>query len=285
MAEIAVGIDVGGTFTDLVLFDGAGRIQLGKVPSTPHNQAQGIMQGLHATVGDLRGLHRVAHGTTVSTNALLQGEGGPVALVTTSGFRDTLEIGRTRRMLPSLYDPSFVRPRPLVPRPLRFEVPERLLADGSILTPLDENAVAAVAGAIGTSAPAVAVCFLHSWVDARHERRAAEILRAALPGSYISMSAEVIPEFREYERFSTTVINALLLPIMDRYLATLDRAILEAGCKCALFTMSSAGGTLDIATVRRLPVRTILSGPAGGVVGALWIAKAAGLDRFITCDM
>ncbi len=285
MPEQLVGIDVGGTFTDLVLLGGDGRVTLGKVPSTPADQSTGIMDGLRATVPDLRRLRRVAHGTTVSTNALLQGKGGPVALVTTSGFRDTLEIGRTRRMVPSVYDPGFVRPPPLVPRPLRFEVAERLTGGGEVLTPLDEDAVADAARGIDGSARAVAVCFLHSWVDPRHERRAAAILRSRLPGTHVTTSAEVISEFREYERFSTAVINAFLLPVMDRYLAGLDRALAEAGCGGRLVTMSSGGGTLDIETVRRLPVRTILSGPAGGVAGALWVARAAGLDRFITCDM
>ena len=285
MTDQVVGIDVGGTFTDLVLRGPGGGIALGKVPSTPANQSIGIMAGLHATVPDMRQLRRVAHGTTVSTNALLQGKGGPVALVTTMGFGDTLEIGRTRRMLPSAYDPSFVRPSPLVPRPLRFEVSERLASDGVVLTALDEARVAAVARRIDGDASAVAVCFLHSWVSAAHEQRAAAILRAVLPDVHVTASADVIPEFREYERFSTTVINAFLLPVMDQYLADLDQALIAANCGGRLFTMSSAGGTLDIATVRRLPVRTILSGPAGGVAGALCVAGAAQLDRFITYDM
>src|SRR6185369_10597143 len=173
MAEQVVGIDVGGTFTDLVLLNADGRITLGKVPSTPSDQSVGIMTGLRGTVRELPALKRVAHGTTVSTNALLQGIGGPVALVTTAGFGDAIEIGRTRRMLPSVYDPSFVRPPPLVPRPWRFEVPERLAADGTTLVPLDEAAVLEAAVHIKGHARAVAVCFLHSWVDGRHERRAA----------------------------------------------------------------------------------------------------------------
>jgi N-methylhydantoinase A len=285
MLDRVVGIDVGGTFTDLVLRNEDGSITLGKVPSTPADQSVGIMNGLRATVPHIPTLKRVAHGTTVSTNALLQGIGGPVALVTTAGFGDAIEIGRTRRMLPSVYDPSFVRPPPLVPRPWRFEVPERLAADGTTLVPLDEAAVLEAAVHIKGHARAVAVCFLHSWVDGRHERRAAELLRAVLPGVHVTTSSDVVPEFREYERFSTAVINAFLLPVMDRYLAGLDRALAEAGCGGRLTTMSSAGGTLDIRTVRRLPVRTILSGPAGGVAGALWVANAARLDRFITCDM
>ncbi len=280
-----VGIDIGGTFTDLVLLDEGGRLTLGKVPSTPEDQAIGIMTGLRAAIPDMHRLSRIAHGTTVSTNAMLQGTGGPAGLVTTLGFGDALEIGRTRRMLPSAYDPSFVRPAPLVPRPLRREVAERLDADGSELVPLDEDAVRRAASGFGGAVRAVAVCFLHSWRNATHEQRAAEILRSVLPDMHVTCSAEVIPEFREYERFSTTVINAVLLPVMDRYLASLDRALSQEGCAGKLMTMSSGGGVLDTATVRRLPVRTILSGPAGGVAGAMWIADAACIERFITCDM
>jgi N-methylhydantoinase A len=285
MADLAVGIDVGGTFTDLVLLDEDGRLRLGKLPSTPANQAVGIMAGLNAIATRLHKLRRIAHGTTVSTNALLQGTGGPVGLVTTQGFGDALEIGRTRRMLPSLYDPSFVRPAPLVPRPLRCEVAERRDAAGAVLVPLDEAAVARAARRFSEHVRAIAVCFLHSWVDPTHEERAAAILRKALPNMHVTTSAAVIPEFREYERFSTTVINAFLLPVMDDYLKSLDGALNQEGCAGKLMTMTSAGGVLDTATVRRLPVRTILSGPAGGVAGALWVANAAGIDRFITCDM
>jgi N-methylhydantoinase A len=285
MSDLVVGVDVGGTFTDLVLLDESGGLTLGKVPSTPEDQAFGIMAGLRATVADLQLLTRIAHGTTVSTNALLQGIGGPVGLVTTAGFGDALEIGRTRRMLPSVYDPSFVRPAPLVPRPLRCEVAGRLEADGCELVPLDEKAVLRAAERLAGQVRAIAVCFLHSWVDAKHEKRAAETLRNLLPNVHVTTSAEVIPEFREYERFSTTVVNAFLLPVMDRYLASLDGALREEGCAGKLMTMTSGGGVLDIATVRRLPVRTILSGPAGGVAGALWVANAAGIERFITCDM
>jgi N-methylhydantoinase A len=285
MSDLVVGIDVGGTFTDLVVLDQDGELTLGKVPSTPEDQAFGIMAGLRATVAELRHLARIAHGTTVSTNALLQGIGGPVGLITTQGFGDALEIGRTRRMLPSVYDPSFVRPAPLVPRPLRCEIAGRRDADGSELVPLDEQAVRQAAERLDGQVRAIAVCFLHSWIDARHERRAADILRRLLPKVHVTTSAEVIPEFREYERFSTTVINAFLLPVMDRYLESLDGALHQEGCAGKLMTMTSGGGVLDTATVRRLPVRTILSGPAGGVAGAVWVANAAGIDRFITCDM
>jgi N-methylhydantoinase A len=236
---MTLGIDVGGTFTDLVLLDEQGGLSLGKVPSTPSDQAVGIMAGLRALAPEPRRLLRIAHGTTVSTNAMLQGTGGPVGLMTTPGFRDALEIGRTRRMLPSLYDPAFVRPPPMVPRPLRCEVPERLNADGSALIPLDVGAVRRVAAQLAGHVRAIAVCFLHSWNNDAHERRAEQVLRAALPDVYLTISADVIPEFREYERFSTTAINAFLLPVMDRYLASLDGALQREGCAGKLMSSDS----------------------------------------------
>ncbi|MCG8548038.1 MAG: hydantoinase/oxoprolinase family protein [Alphaproteobacteria bacterium] len=282
-----VGIDVGGTFTDFVLYNAAAEsISVTKVPSTPANQAVGVLQGLNEIVTDLGALVRIDHGTTVSTNAVLERAGARVGLVTGRGFRDVLEIGRTRRMLPSVYDPQFVRPAPLVPRPLRFEVPERVDKDGVVLTPLDRRAVERVAKKLAHSKiEAVAVCFLHSFAHADHERDAAALIAALLPNVKVTASSDVVAEFREYERFSTAVINAYLLPVMERYLSDLEARLSGAGCGARVYTMSSVGGTMDLDTARTLPVRTILSGPAGGVAGAMWVASAAGIDNFITCDM
>jgi N-methylhydantoinase A len=282
-----VGIDVGGTFTDVVLFDMAtGALSIAKVPSTVANQAIGVMAAIRAVQDDLRRIERVAHGTTVSTNALLQGRVSKVALLTTEGFRDAIEIGRTRRMLPSLYDPTFVRPAPLVPRPLRFEVRERLGAGGRVLTALDPASLdAAIEALAGTGTDAVAVCFLHAYANDAHERQAANAIRKAQPELAVATSSQVVPEFREYERFSTTVINASLMPIMGRYISALDESLSAAGCGNRLVTMSSSGGTMEGAAACQLPVRTILSGPAGGVAGSLWIADTIGLKDFITCDM
>ena len=287
MANLIAGVDVGGTFTDIVLFDAErGELIVGKVPSTPANQSQGVLNGLQSVLPSLDRLGKLVHGTTVATNTMLQGNGAVVALVTSAGFRDVLEIGRTRRMLPSLYDTTFRRPPPLVPRPLRLEIAERLAADGAVLTPLDEAGLAGVADVIREArAEAVAVCFLHSYIDAAHELRAKALLQGMLPGVWITTSAEVVPEFREYERFSTTVINAYLLPIMDRYMAALSSVLSTHGYGGNVYTMSSGGGIMDLDTARSIPVRTILSGPAGGVTGALWIAQAAGLANVITCDM
>lgn len=286
-ARPIAGVDVGGTFTDVVLFEpDSGALRVHKVPSTPADQSKGVVAGLEQVLPDLTGLSRLDHGTTVSTNALLEGNGATVALITTAGFRDTLEIGRTRRMLPSVYDPTFVRPPPLVPRPLRFEVAERLDKDGAVLVPLDDAAVETLARSLRRrGVEALAVCFLHAYANPDHERRALDALRRAAPQIAITASHLVVPEFREYERFSTTVINAYLLPIMVRYLSTLGAALASRHYGGAVYTMASNGGTMDLETAQRLPIRTILSGPVGGVTGALWIAAAAKVTDFVTCDM
>ena len=286
-ARLIAGVDVGGTFTDIALFESAtGALTVTKVPSTPANQSDGVINGLERMLERLDMLDRLVHGTTVSTNAMLQRSGATTAILTSAGFGDVLEIGRTRRMLASLYDPKFVRPPPLVPRPRRFEVAERCAADGSVLLPLDEQQLAEIGEHIRASgAQAVAVCFLHSWADPSNERRARDLLRIQLPDIWFTTSSEVVPEFREYERFSTTVINAYLLPVIDRYVKALATRLHSAGYHNPVLTMSSAGGVMDLDTARTLPVRTILSGPAGGVAGATWVASAVGLDDFITCDM
>ena len=284
---LVAGVDVGGTFTDIVLFDAAsGALTVTKVPSTPANQSEGVIRGLESVLDRLDTLGRLVHGTTVSTNTILQRSGADVAMVTSEGFGDVLEIGRTRRMLPSLYDPTFVRPPPLVPRPRRFEIAERRAADGSMLVPLDEEGLAGIAERIRASgAEAVAVCFLHAWADPGNEIRARDVLAQRLPGTWFTTSSEVVSEFREYERFSTTVINAYLLPVIDRYVKALGTRLDRAGYRGPVLTMSSAGGVMDLDTACTLPVRTILSGPAGGVAGATWIAGSVALEDFITCDM
>ena len=284
---LVAGVDVGGTFTDIVLFDAAsGALTVTKVPSTPANQSEGVIRGLESVLDRLDALGRLVHGTTVSTNTILQRSGADLAMVTSEGFGDVLEIGRTRRMLPSLYDPTFVRPPPLVPRPRRFEIAERRAADGSMLVPLDEEGLAGIAERIRESgAEAVAVCFLHAWADSGNEIRARDVLAQRLPGTWFTTSSEVVPEFREYERFSTTVINAYLLPVIDRYVKALGTRLDRAGYRGPVLTMSSAGGVMDLDTACTLPVRTILSGPAGGVAGATWIAGSVALADFITCDM
>ena len=282
-----VGVDVGGTFTDLVLFDpDRGALEVCKVPSTPADQSRGVVEGLERMLPDLSRLDRLIHGTTVATNTLLEGTGAGVALITTAGFRDVLEIGRTRRMLPSVYDTTFVRPPPLVPRPLRFEVAERIDHDGAVLASLDEAAIEAIVRRLaGAGVEALAVCFLHAYANPDHERRALDAIRRTAPGIAPTASHQVVPEFREYERFSTTVINAYLLPVMSRYLSTLGAALAGRRYGGAVYTMASNGGTMDLDTVQTLPIRTILSGPVGGVTGALRVAEAEEIAHFVTCDM
>ncbi|MBI4491531.1 MAG: hydantoinase/oxoprolinase family protein [Chloroflexi bacterium] len=283
-----IGVDVGGTFTDLIRFDeAAGRITATKVASTPRNPARAILAGLVALGLDPAAVRHLIHGTTVATNTILERKGARVGLVTTEGFRDVLEIGRTQRMVEgSMFNPRFVRPAPLVPRPLRFEVRERLLHDGSVLEPLDEDNLATVAAQLREAGvEAVAVCFLHSYRNPAHEQRAGGALCAALPEAFVSLSSEVVPEYREYERFSTTVLNAFVSPVVQRYLATLDGELADRGYTAPVFTMASNGGIMTSEQAGRLAVSTVLSGPVGGVNGAIAVARAAGARHLITYDM
>ena len=222
-----LGVDVGGTFTDFFLVDEAtGETRTHKVASTPDDPSRAILQGLRALVPE-GGLALLAHGTTVATNALIQRRGGKVALVTTAGFKDLLEIGRQTR--PKIYDLKADHPEPLVPRERRFEVAERIGPAGEVIRPLGEAEMArAVAEVKESGAESVAVCFLFSFLNPAHERRMGEALRAALPGVDVSLSCEVQPEFREYERLSTTVLNAFLQPVAGRYMSRLAAAVERA---------------------------------------------------------
>ena len=276
-----LGVDVGGTFTDFVYVAG-GRTRIAKRPSTPSDPGRAIVEGLRElgwTPTD------VAHGSTVATNTLLTRTGAPTALITTRGFRDTLEIGRQAR--PDLYALHPTRPDPLVGEDLRFEVGERIAADGEVVEPLDEGDVARVLDAIEASGVrSVAICFLFSFVNPTHERRAAELARER--GLAVSASREVLPQHREYERTSTTVANAYLAPVMSRYLSRLERSLSEqaaGGETVGLRIMQSNGGSLSAAGAGEQAVRTVLSGPAGGVAGAFATALAAGHAQAITFDM
>ena len=284
-----VGVDVGGTFTDFFAFeDGTGETFVHKTPSTPDAPAEAIASGLQA-VCCARGIAldrvaRLAHGTTVATNALLQRRGGTVALVTTEGFRDLLEIGRQTR--PHMYSLQEDHPAPVVPRERRFEVAERVLADGSVLRPLTQSAIDdAVDRVQASGADACAVCLLFGFLNPAHERALAAALRAAMPGLHVSLSSEVQPEFREYERLSTTVLNAYLQPVMDRYLGELGTRFEEIVPGLQIGINQSSGGLMSIGRARRFPVRTALSGPAAGAVGAIHVARLAQRPRVITLDM
>ena len=274
---VVAGIDVGGTFTDLVAVDEeTGAIQLAKVPSTPSDEARAVLEGLEGLAPAHR-VRRIVHGTTVATNAILQRRGARVGLVTTAGFRDLIEIGRTKRNLPALFNPRFVRPKPPVPRPLRFEVGERILHDGAVLHPLDEQEVATLCDRLrAAEVEAVAVCFLSSYANPDHERAAGEWIGRQLPGVPVSLSSEVVPEYREFERFSTTVFNAYIRPLMHRYLESLEKRLLAAGYPPGVLTVGSSGGALTVDAARRLPIKTLSSGPAGGVSQAVFVGRGIG---------
>ncbi|MCS7246565.1 MAG: hydantoinase/oxoprolinase family protein [Thermomicrobium sp.] len=274
---VVVGVDAGGTFTDFVVLEGD-RIFVRKELSTPDDPARAILHGL-AALGVLERLAVLVHGSTVATNAVLERRGACTGLVTTAGFRDVLEIGRQDR--PRLYDLRQVKPAPLVPRERRIEVRERLDERGNVLVPLEEQDLQrAIATLRAAGVESVAVCLLFSFANPAHEARAAELLRAA--GFWVSASAEIAPEYREYERTSTTVLNAYVGPLMGRYLERLTEA-LPAGV--VVRVMQSNGGAISAPKAAREAVRTLLSGPAAGVIGARAVGRAAGFDRVISFDM
>lgn len=281
MSGVRIGVDVGGTFTDLVaLVDG--RLITAKVPSTPRNQAEGVLRALQAAGIEPGRVAAFAHGSTVATNALLERRGARTALVTTAGFRDVIEIGRQQR--PSLYDLTMDRPAPLVPRELRFVVRERMGPWGEV-APLDQESLeAAVAAVAAAGVEAVAVCLLFSFLHPEHERRVATALESVLPGVTVSRSSEVLPEVREYERFSTTVADAYLTPRLAAYLERLAGELRRRGFPAPL-VMQSSGGVIEIERAAGHAASCVLSGPAGGVVGAAWVAGLSGHRDLLTLDM
>lgn len=284
-----VGVDVGGTFTDFYAFDDGRRAELvHKRPSTPDNPAQAILEGLRALC-DRWGiprddLSRLSHGTTVATNALLQRRGNPVALITTEGFKDLLEIGRQTR--PKLYDFKADYPAPLVPRERRFEIAERLGPEGEVITPLSDEAIAAVVEAVrAAGVDGCAVCLLFSFLNPEHERRIGAALSDAMPELSVSLSCEVQPEFREYERLSTTVLNVYLQPLMSVYMAYLKEELAKEVPGATIGINQSSGGLMSIRRARRFPIRTALSGPTAGAIGAIHVARLAGRADVITLDV
>jgi N-methylhydantoinase A len=282
---LLVGVDVGGTFTDVVVADSErGVLAVAKVPSTPQNQAVGFAHGLDKVKVLLPAVDLVMHGTTVATNAVLEGKGGRVGMLVTNGFRDVLEIGRGERT--KLYDLKCRKPPPLVPRSARFDVVERTRAQGIIVEPVTREAVKAALGRHdGAPFEAWVVCFLHSYANPTNEEQAAAYLRELVGDVLITISSAVVAEYREYERFSTAVLNAIVAPLMDRYLGDLETRLADRGYRRPVFVMQSSGGIMTAGAGRRLPAATILSGPAGGVAGAIAIAAQAGIEDLITCDM
>jgi len=279
------GIDVGGTFTDLAAYDEAsGAFSVAKVPTSPADPSQAVLDVLNSAGMPVTDVGRIVHGTTVATNALLERKGARVALVTTEGFRDLLEIGRTRRASPGLFNTKYVKPTPLIPRSSRLEVRERMLADGSVWRSLDATSVARACDRLVELRPeVVAVCLLHAYANPAHEHELRDAVLSRFDGVKVVLSSDVIPEYREYERLSTTVVNAYVLPAIEGYLSRLGRQLGAAGNR--LFIMGSNSGIMSVATASAFPARTILSGPAGGVNGAIGVGEAAGLRDLVTCDM
>ena len=286
---LRIGIDSGGTFTDVCLFDDAtGRIAVWKVPSTPDDPSRAIAQGTSEGVARMGAspadLAYFGHGTTVATNALIQHRGVKTGLITTEGFRDLIEIGRQKR--PDLYDLQVDKPDVLVTRDLRFGVRERLRFDGSVDTPLDEDEVRRIARTLkAAGVKAVAIGFLYGFVRPDHELRAQEIVLEEYPEVFVSTSHEVAPEFREYERISTAVVNAYLGPVMRGYIQRLAARLKELGVPSIPHLTQSNGGVIGFDMAARLPVRTVLSGPSTGVVAAQAIGKMVGIGNLITFDM
>ncbi len=288
LPRIRIAADVGGTFTDLVAVGDDGMLETRKVSSTPEDYSIGVIQGvseLLENIGrEMSEIEALVHGCTVATNAILQANGARTALITTKGFRDVLELRRVR--VPRLYDPTYVKPRPLVPRELRFEVTERLDHRGNVVRPLDLDELRDVIARIAESgATAVAVCLLHSYANPAHERVIGEAVAEALPGCFVSLSVDVLPEIREYERTSTTVINSYVGPPVEHYLRSLQRSMLRAGVDGPLLIMHSNGGILQAETVIRKPAQIIECGPAAGVIASDVLARRMGIPNAITFDM
>ena len=277
------GIDVGGTFTDLLLQGADGAIRIAKVPTTTPNQADGVLAAIAAAGSDPAALDLIIHGTTATTNAVLERKLARVGLITTEGFRDVLELGRRTRPLPYGMTGSF---EPLVPRELRREVPERMDVRGQVVTPLDEAAVAREARALlSAGCEAVVIHFLHAYANPAHEKRAGEIVRALWPNAYVTLGHELLSEFREYERGTTASVNAAVQPVLDRYLHRLQDQLAARGHKRDLLVMNGNGGTVPARLVAKEAAKTVMSGPASGVMAAAATLAQSGLTNAITYDM
>jgi N-methylhydantoinase A len=280
----AVGVDVGGTFTDVfVLDETSGECLVAKVPTTRGNQAAGFLAGIRSRVADLSTVATIVHGTTAGTNALLERKGARTGVITTAGFRDILEMRRRDR--PRTWG-LWGQFEPIVPRDLRLEVAERTLADGTIRETVDGEAVREAARRLlAGGAEAVSIIFVNAYANPANERAALAALREMWPNSYVNASSEILPEIREFERASTTAINAYLQPVVAHYLQRLETSLAENGFAGQILIVQSNGGVMTIATARELPVRTALSGPAAGVIASAHIAAEAGFPNVITCDM
>ncbi|WP_315719718.1 MULTISPECIES: hydantoinase/oxoprolinase family protein [unclassified Bradyrhizobium] len=286
-AEVRLAVDIGGTFTDIVLDIGDHR-RTRKVLTTPTQPEQAVLDGTRLILADAKArisdIDVFIHGTTLATNAIIERRGAKTALIATSGFRDVLDIGTESRY--DQYDLSIDKPKPLVPRDLRFTVPERVDAHGDVRLPLDEAAVRSLVPLLrAQNVASVAIAFLHAYANPTHERRAAEILAEEMPDVSITVSSAVCPEIREYERTSTAVANAYVQPLMDSYLARMEQALQVEQFRGAIYLVTSGGGVTSIATARRFPVRLVESGPAGGAIFAGQIAARLGERKVLSFDM
>ena len=289
MKPLWIGIDTGGTFTDLVAVDLArGTYAYHKLPTTPDDASRGILQGISELLAGA-GLaadkvEYLCHGTTLATNAVLQGKWARTAVLTTAGFRDVLELGRQRR--PHFFNLDIQKPSPPAPRECRLELRERMAPDGTVVEQLvDDEVRAAIETLRGQQVDAVAICFLHSYANPAHEARVRDLLYEIWPDAYVCASSDLLPEFREFERFATTTVNASLMPIVDHYLERFEKGVAELGIPGEARVMQSNGGAVSPAAVRRAPVNTFFSGPAGGVIGAAGLCAEAGIRDLITFDM
>jgi len=287
MSTGRLAVDIGGTFTDLCL-EWQGKLISTKVLTTPRAPEEGVLTGMDEIVKlsgikpDQLGL--IIHGTTLATNAIIERKGAKTALVVTEGFRDSIEIAFEHRF--EQYDIFMVKPSPLVARDLRFGIPERLDGRGNVLIPLDESAVKALAPKLKAKGiESIAIGYMHAYLDGKHEQRTRDILAETLPGVSITLSSEVSPEIREYERWSTAVANAYVQPVMERYLGRLDAALRQRGFNCPLFMITSGGGLAALETARKFPIRLVESGPAGGAILAAALARQCGLDKVLSFDM
>lgn len=281
---ILVGVDVGGTFTDILIFDtSSGSAKVVKTPSTPDDQSVGFLTGLQSSGVDIKEIRRIIHGTTVGTNAVLERKGAKVGLITTRGFRDVLEMRRRERAQTWGLWGDYI---PLVPRKWRHEVTERVLADGTERVPLHKAEVVAAAKAlIEAGVESVAVCFLHSYANAVHEECTVQILKELWPNRYISRSSDILPEIREFERTSTTAVNAYVQPKMDHYLSLLQNRLADHGYTKDVSIIQSNGGIMSSQSARDKSVNTVLSGPAAGVIAAAQVGSVSGFPNIITADM
>ena len=283
-----VGIDIGGTFTDIVLLDDNGGVITEKVPSTPENYAKGIETGLTAVLNRNRlsgtSVQEIIHGTTVATNTILELKGARTGLITTFGFRDVLEIRRLR--MPVLYDLRWRKPPPLVPRRWRFEVVERIDHLGEVVTPLDVGSVESAARAlVAEGVEAIAVCLLNAYANPQHEQAVREVVAVEAPDLPVYLSSDVLPEIKEYERTSTTVVNAYIAPVVDRYLRSLEAVLEQLAIDAPFLVMQSNGGAMGVRAAAAKPIHIIESGPAAGVVGAAEVAERLSIGDVLSFDM